>query len=276
MNVEKTNKPTFSSGTSGKFLFMRHGQTWYNRSTDLTRRYNPDLCDAHLSDEGINQIKSIQEIINKLNLEKIYVSPYYRALQTVTIALENYPRLKDIIIIVHPKISEVVCGAHDIIFDIKKTKKDFNMDSKVKIDWSYFDKYVKGSNYEENFFYFENIDLLDEKEKNEEYCKLKKLYDENDAKESYKKELKRFLKEKSKINFKYESLRHPYKRFEEFKEYLINEYKDTLNDNNKKILCVSHNIFISTAIIPKEELYNENSKLNLHRLKNGEIITFFI
>ena len=276
MNVEKTNKPTFSSGISGKFLFMRHGQTWYNRSTDLTRRYNPDLCDAHLSDEGINQIKSIQEIINKLNLEKIYVSPYYRALQTVTIALENYPRLKDIIIIVHPKISEVVCGAHDIIFDIKKTKKDFNMDSKVKIDWSYFDKYVKGSNYEENFFYFENIDLLDEKEKNEEYCKLKKLYDENDAKESYKKELKRFLKEKSKINFKYESLRHPYKRFEEFKEYLINEHKDTLNDNNKKILCVSHNIFISTAIIPKEELYNENSKLNLHRLKNGEIITFFI
>lgn len=272
----KNSKLTYSSDTSGKFLFMRHGQTWYNRNTDLSKRYNPDLCDAHLSDEGINQIKSIQEIINKLNLEKVYVSPYYRALQTATIALENHPNLEKIKIIVHPKISEVVCGAHDFIFDIKKTKKDFNMNSKVKIDWSYFDKYVKTSNYEENFIYFENIDLLDEKEKNEEYFKLKNLYDENDSKEGYKKELKRFLEEKNKIKFKYESLRHPYKRFEEFKEYLINEHKDTINDNSKKVLCISHNIFISTAIIPKQDLYNENSKLNLHKLKNGEIITFFI
>ena len=84
------------------------------------------------------------------------------------------------------------------------------------------------------------------------------------------------MEEKSKIKFKYESLRHPYKRFEEFKEYLVNEHKDTINDNTKKILCVSHNIFISTAITPKEELYEGNSKLNLHKIKNGEIITFFI
>ena len=143
MNSDKYSKSTYSPDTSGKFLFMRHGQTWYNRNTDLSRRYNPDLCDAHLSDEGVNQIKSTQEIINKLNLEKVYVSPYYRALQTATIALENHPNLKEMKIIVHPKISEVVCGAHDFIFDIKKTKKDFNMNSKVKIDWSYFDKYVK-------------------------------------------------------------------------------------------------------------------------------------
>lgn len=278
MSNEKKINLKYSPDLSGKFLFMRHGQTWYNRTTELSRGYNPDLCDSHLSDEGINQIKLSQETINKLNLEKVYVSPYYRALQTCTLALENYPELKNLQIIVHPKISEVCCGGHDFIFEIKQTKKDFNMNSKVKIDWSYFDNYVKEINYDENFFYFENINLIDEKEKNEEYLKLKKLYEEKDEKKGYKEELKRFLEEKKKILPRFESLKHAYQRFEDFKNFLKNEHKDTINDLNKKILCISHSTFIKTASSPEPFLIDkiEENTDHLYKIKNGEIITLFL
>ena len=278
MSEDTKSKLKYTPDLSGKFLFMRHGQTWYNRTKDLSRRYNPDLCDSHLSDEGINQIILAQETINKLNIEKVYVSPYYRALQTCTLAFKNYPNLKNLQVIVHPKISEVVCSGHDFIFDIKETKKDFNMNSEVKIDWSYFDNYVKEMNYDENFFYFENINIIDEKEKKEEYLKLKKLYEEKDEKRGYKEELKKFLEEKKKVLSRFESLKHAYERFEDFKKFLRIEHKETINDLNKKVLCVSHSTFIKTASSPEPFLIdkiNEDTS-HLYNIKNGEIITLYL
>ena len=276
MNTENNN-PKFSCDLSGKFLFMRHGQTYYNIITDLSRRYNPELCDSHLTEEGENQAKLRQEDINKLNLEKVYVSPYYRALQTVSLALENHPNLKNIKVYVHPYISEVVCSAHDYIIDIKQTKKDFNSNSKVKIDWTYFDEYVKQSKYEENFIYFENMNLIDEKEKNEEYLKLKELYNKGDLK-PFKEELGKFLYEKNKTFPRYESFKHASERFDKFKNYLRNEHKETINDKEKKILCVTHSTLISIATSPKPFLIDkiDDKKDNLYKMKNGEINTLFI
>ena len=127
-NKDNNNSKKYIPDLSGKFLFMRHGQTWFNKKRgDDSRRYNPEFCDAHLTDEGIEQIKSRQKSINTLNLEKVYVSPYYRALQTVTLALENYPSLNEIKVFVHPKICEIVLNIQDFFLDIKETKKDFNM-----------------------------------------------------------------------------------------------------------------------------------------------------
>ena len=117
---------------------MRHGQSIYNKVTDESRKYNPELIDAHLSEVGINQAKLKQEDLNKLYIERIYVSPHIRALETMTYALENHPNIDNIIAIVHPKISEVVCSVHDFILDIKINKKEFNLNSRVKVDWSYF------------------------------------------------------------------------------------------------------------------------------------------
>ena len=277
MNTENNNKKTFSTDLSGKFLFMRHGQTYYNSMTDLSRRYNPDLSDGPLTEKGINQAKEKREIINSLNLEKVYVSPYYRAIQTLVVVLETYPGIENLKVVVHPKISEVVCSAHDFIVDIKKTKNEFNMNSKVKVDWSYFDEYVKNSKYDENFFYFENINLLDEKEKDAEYLKLKTFYDKGDMK-SFKDELGAFLKEKNKTMPKYESIKHAYERFQDFKAYLKNEHKETYNDIDKKILCLTHSTFIKTATSPVpfvDDKTDEKFDL-LYKPQNGEIITLFI
>ena len=268
------NSKKYILDLSGKFLFMRHGQTWFNKQkSDDSRRYNPEFCDAHLTDKGIEQIKSSQKSINKLNLEKVYVSPYYRTLQTVTLALENYPNLSEIKVLVHPKISEMVLNIQDFYLDIKQTKKDFNMNSKVKIDWSYFDEYAKKSKYDENFLYFENLNLLAESEKNFEYLKLKEIYENGEIQE-FKKEIGKFLKKKNKIFSQYESFKHVYQRFEEFKSFLKNEIKDNMNDKNKKILCISHGGFINTATSPvpfQNDKINEPD--NLYRIQNGEIIS---
>jgi broad specificity phosphatase PhoE len=277
MSNEITISPKFSRDMSGKFLFMRHGQTFYNQTTDLSRRINPELSDSHLTEEGEKQAKLNQNIINKLNLERVYVSPYYRALQTVSLAIENHPNLKDITVMVHPYLSEILCGSHDFIVDIKQTKKVFNMNSKVKIDWSYFDEYVKKSKYDENFIYFENMNLIDEKEKNDEYLILKKLYDSGDMKK-FKEELGKFLAEKKKIFLRFESFKHANDRFEKFKEYLRNEFKDTISDKDKKVLCVTHSslMSIATSSVPfLTDKVNETVD-NLYKMQNGEINTLYI
>ena len=278
MSEDDNNKKTFIQDLSGKFLFMRHGQTTYNiLNSDPTKRYNPDLCDSPLTENGINQTKEKREVINALNIEKVYVSPYYRAIQTLVVVLETYPGIENLKVIVHPKIGELISSANDFIFDIKKTKKEFNMNSKVKIDWSYFDEYVKNSKYDENFFYFENINLLDEKEKDEEYLKLKSFYDKGDMK-NYKEELRRFLEEKNKTMEKYESFKHSYERFQDFKTYLKNEHKGTYNDNDRKILCVSHSNFIKSATSPvpflQDKMYEKTD--HLYKPQNGEIMTLII
>ena len=275
MENDNNNGPSkYCMDLSGKFLFMRHGETFYNSCKDISRRYNPKLSDSHLSDNGIRQAISKQEELNKLNVETVYVSPFYRAIQTISLALENYPN-ENLKVVVHPKIAEVVCGAHDYLIDIKQTKKDFNMNSKVKIDWSLFDEYVKNSKYDENFFYFENMNLVDEKEKDEEYKKLKILYDKED-KEGFNIELGKFLKEKNKTFTRYESLKHAHQRFEDFKEFLKIQHKDTINDKDKKVLCVCHSTFISVSISPVTFLIDKKHEkpTQLVKLNNCQIVTF--
>ena len=83
-------------------------------------------------------------------LEKVYVSPFYRALQTLTYSLESHPNKDKIIAVVHPFVSEITNCINDYILDIKQTKKDFNLNSIIKIDWSLFDEYIKSIKYDEN------------------------------------------------------------------------------------------------------------------------------
>lgn len=266
------NNQKFISDLSGKFLFMRHGQSIFNKVEDDSRKINPELCDAHLSEEGINQVISKQKSIKHLLLEKIYVSPYYRAIQTATLALQKYDNKNNITVVVHPKLGEKVCSIHDFMIDIKQTKKDFNLNSKIKVDWSLFDNYVNESNYDENFFFFDNIDLLNNEEKEEEYLKLKNLYDKGDMAE-YKNELGKFLKEK--YNNGFESYKHVYERFNEFVKFLKNKFNDTINDKNKKILCVTHSALINIGTSSKPIINNEKPD-NIYKIKNAEIISLII
>lgn len=83
----------------------------------------------------------------------------------MTYSLENHPNKDNIIIVVHPLVSETPNCVNDYILDIKSTKNDFNMNSVIKVDWTFFDNYIKEIKYDENFYYFEYFDCFKNIEK---------------------------------------------------------------------------------------------------------------
>jgi broad specificity phosphatase PhoE len=275
-NIQINIKSKYSTDLNGKFLFMRHAKTNFNSDHEKLRQINISYIDCHLSQKGIQQIISKQNIINNLSIEKVYVSPFYRALQTAYILLENHPNLSKIPIIVHPKIAEIGGCTHDFILDIKQNKADFNSNSKVKFNWNIFDEYIRRIKYDENFFYFEEYDNLEKDIKNEIYNNLRELY-ENNKSELFQKALEKLATFRIENRKKFESIRHEYNRFLEFKNYLNKEHQSTIKNKNKKILIISHSSFIKIASSPGP--YKENNSKahpSCHSMKNLEIISIYL
>ena len=104
--------------SSHKFYIMRHGETLYNGITDKSVKYNPEYADSLLSEKGIKQAISKQNELNELIIELVYVSPYYRTIETMIYSLENHPNAKNIIAYVHPQISELSGMMHKFVLDI--------------------------------------------------------------------------------------------------------------------------------------------------------------
>ena len=268
-------KPKFTTDLKGKFLFMRHGKTDFNSDHNNLLQINPSYIDCHLSNKGIEQVKSKQNLINSLSIEKVYVSPFYRTLQTVSLLLENHPNLKNISVVIHPKIAEIGGCTHDFILDIRQNKRDFNMNSKVKFDWSVFDEYVKNIKWDENCFYFEEYNNLNDEIKTKIYNNLKELYDKNEY-NLYINALEKLAIFRMKNHKKFESISHEYNRFLDFKDNLNKIHKFTLKDINKKILMISHSSFIKISTSPGP--YQEKIKKphpSCHPIKNVEIISIY-
>ena len=275
-NIKSNIKLKYSTDLSGKFLFMRHGKTKFNSDHEKNRQINISYIDCHLSSKGIQQIKAKQNIINNLSIEKVYVSPFYRALQTAYILLENHPNINNIQVIVHPKIAEIGGCTHDFILDIRENKNDFNINSKVKFNWNFFDEYTRRLKYDENFFYFEEYNNIKENIKNELYNKLRKLYD-NNQKELYKKELEKLAIFRIENKKKFESITHEYNRFLEFKNQLKIEHNNTLKNKNQKVLIISHSSFIKISTSPFPYFgNNQKAHPSCHPMKNLEIISIFL
>ena len=275
-NEEQKTNINYSKDLSGKLLFMRHGRTAFNidKKKD-SRRTNENYVDCRLDSYGIFQARFKQSKLNSLSLEKVYVSPFYRALETLTYSLENHPNKKNIIALVHPLVSEISNCINDYILDIKKTKNDFNMNSKIKIDWSFFDEYVNGIKYDENFYYFENFDCLEENEKNEIYQKVKNFYDNKNFKE-----LKIGLSELAKLriqrNKRFESLKHLQERFKKFCEYIREQHKETLLNTKEKILVISHSSFmqVGTDMTPYESEDIQDFHKSCYNPGNCQILSY--
>ena len=199
-------------------------------------------------------------------------------MQTLTISLQNHPKKDNIIAVVHPLVSEIGNTLNDYILDIKKTKKDFNLNSKIKIDWSVFDEYVKQTKYDENFFYFENFDCFDENEKNKKYLELKKYYDNGEI-DKLKKglaDLSSLRLNKYKISL--ESLKNAQGRFKKFLEYIKETHKDTLENKNEKIMVYSHGSFmrVGTNMTPYSSEKIEKFHSHSYSPQNCEILSYSI
>ena len=277
---ENKNNPYYNKDLNGKLLFMRHGETVYNADAHkdpIDCLINPNYIDSQLNQVGINQAKSKRDILNSLSFEKVYTSPLYRALQTLTYSLQNHPNKKNIIVLVHPYVSELANYIPDYILDIKKTKKDFNLNSIIKVDWSLFDEYVKGIKYDENFYYFDNFDCFDEKEKNNMYLKLKYYYDNGNMKK-----LKMGLSELANLRFeakiRFESLMHAQGRVIKFIDYIKKNHKKTMKRINEKILVFSHGSLMAIASNMTRYKSKEIQKFNFQSYspKNCEILSYII
>lgn len=271
----------FTKNSEGKFLMIRHGQTFYNADKAPDHRTNPKYVDERLNETGINQAKSLQPLLNKLSIEKVYVSPLYRALQTSFYALENHPNLENIIVTIHPQVREIVYNVQDMSFDINQCKKDFNMNTKVKYDWTLFDSYVKKKLlFEKNFYYFENINCFPEEIVKDVYDKVVKLY--NDGKitdeEKFRKELANISVTREKLKTRPESFKHCFERITEFLNDFKKIHEKTLDNVESKILVFTHGTLINVAtsqiLFESDEIQNLDLKQTAD-VKNGEIVSIY-
>lgn len=76
----------------------------------------------------------------------------------------------------------------------------------------------------------------------------------------------------------FESFKHVYSRFLEFKKFLIEKYKDTLNDFDKKVIIVTHGDFL--GVITNKYLYEDDDINSFPRdcchCRNCDIISIYI
>ena len=110
----KIPEKLYSKDTKGKFLFIRHGQTSFNKAMSEKGikkvKSDPKFLDPELTKEGIEEGKKFSKNYENYNIEQIYVSPLYRTLQSAYFLFKNHPQKNEIIIKVHPLICEITNG----------------------------------------------------------------------------------------------------------------------------------------------------------------------
>ena len=268
----------YDSNLNGKILYIRHGQTNYNKNSNKSNlnimKIKSEYIDCDINEKGIEQTKKISNIIEQLDIEEIYVSPLSRTLHTALILFKNHPQKDKIIIKVHPLITEVISGVHGFSFDIQNNKKIYNLKSEIKFDWSIFDSYYN-TPIEQDLFFFNFIDCLIKKKLKEKKDKINEYYNKGNLKVK----LGEFSKFGVDSGFKrFETLNHLFKRNLEFKKFIYDKHKNTLEDTEKKIIIITHCAF--TQISTSKKAYLGNLKNNFpddcYKISNCEIISIFL
>ena len=147
---------------------------------------------------------------------------------------------------INPYIIETMSGTDTISFLISKRKKEFNMNSKVKFDWSYFDS-IFTNQKDQDLFYLENIDKIPENDRNKLISDIKSNYENEEKLRESVLELTNYI-----VNHnmdRVESLTHASQRCLKFKEFLSNKY--TNKDPSKKVIMVTHSRFICLSTSKK-------------------------
>ena len=70
--------------TTGRLIFMRHGETQYNAEERMTGR-----ADIPLTSKGEEQGRAVGAVVKHFEIDVLYASPLQRAFNTMVLALEN-------------------------------------------------------------------------------------------------------------------------------------------------------------------------------------------
>ena len=152
----------FDTNLKGSIIYIRHAQTSYNIYTEEIKqlkqiRLEEKYLDCELCEVGKNQAEILSQKIINLDIKYCFTSPLLRCLETSLIALKNHKNAKNIEIIIHPLLNEIISSTQTLTKPIKIKKAQFNFQSEVKYNWSIFDRYFEGEN-DQNHFYFNFID----------------------------------------------------------------------------------------------------------------------
>jgi broad specificity phosphatase PhoE len=240
----------FTRSTKGQVLYIRHGETHYNSFLEKSEtkkdvQTDEKFLDCSLNEEGREQAHKLAENLKNLNFKYVFCSPLNRCLETIQLSLKAHPRRENIIVYVHPLITEVVNGAQDLSKNFSKKKEIFNSDSDVKFDWTLFDLLYDGQSQETYFLDF--VDNIFEGD--EEILKIIKKLKSGDHREGlYNKFLSYFIYNDKRP----ESLAHLFERSNNFKQFLrifLDDNKHLIKD--EKILVVTHSAFIRMSTTEK-------------------------
>lgn len=87
--------------------FIRHGESEANICTNATaKESDPKFLDSKLTPKGIDQARSLQDIVHNWDIELFIVSPLRRTMQTFCNAFETYPNIDQIPITIAPVVTE--------------------------------------------------------------------------------------------------------------------------------------------------------------------------
>jgi broad specificity phosphatase PhoE len=88
---------------------IRHGQSEFNAAFTLEPRIDPMMFDAHLTELGVQQAKSIRKQLFDLKIKHVIASPMIRAIQTAMHIFGN-----DHPITINPHIREKLAHSCDV------------------------------------------------------------------------------------------------------------------------------------------------------------------
>lgn len=246
--MEQTDK-IYEASTLGKFLYIRHGQTSYNKAdkTDISVKWNEEYIDCQLNDIGKSQAERISADLKDFKISKVFCSPMRRTLETCYLALKDHPQGKEIEVIVNPLITEGFSCIHDISIDIELKKKEFKG---LNFNWSLFEGLDK----------YYNFGFID-----------KKYSDLVQSVKSGKSNVGELVKAIILNHERPESLKNTYERAQEFKKQL----KGLENYSSGKILVFVHSGFMRLSTINQAPVQEDKYPAEVYHPKNCEIISIF-
>jgi len=269
----------YETNLNGPVIYIRHGETNFNHACkeipkDIAN-LKPEYIDCCLSEDGEKQAKGLMDVLNSLNVKKVYSSPLLRCLQTCDIALSTHPNKHLFKVKVNYLLNETLSGNHDFSLDIITKKQNFGKETSILYDWNILDS--KYNEEEIETFYLSFIDnQLKEDPVIQEIIKNIKLYSNPFQKDKISEQIN-FLNKYFFENLKKraETLDHTYIRVKEFKQNLMKDVLDLDLENKEKILVFTHysNIRLSSSKEVENMFTISDFPSDSYKAKNCEAFT---
>lgn len=214
---------------SNQHLFDTYPESFFQELKDFLQNDNPEVVNAILTEEGINQCKKTASTTLKdtyQNIRYAMVSPMRRAIQTFENSFENYPNEKNLKVDLNEHLRETIGAPSDVCC---WTEDEFATIDRDRFNWDFL-----AAKPLPNFWFFESLDEVNKKT----------AYDLFKGKEDLSVEAKKNILlqdmcSEENFLFKWESENSKIIRVQKAKEILCNKIKAE-NIQDYEMVIVTH------------------------------------